>query len=48
LLFGSGLPNRDPELTLGLVAESAGLTGSDRARILSSNAQAFFNAQAAE
>jgi predicted TIM-barrel fold metal-dependent hydrolase len=48
LLFGSGLPDRDPELTLGLVAEAAGLTASDRARILSSNAQAFFNAQAAE
>jgi predicted TIM-barrel fold metal-dependent hydrolase len=48
LLFGSGLPDRDPEMTLALVAEAAGLTGSDRARILSSNAQAFFNAQAAE
>lgn len=46
LLFGSGLPYRDPELTLGLIAEATGLTGPDRARILSQNAQALFNAQA--
>lgn len=46
LLFGSGLPYLDPELTLGLIAEADGLTGPDRARILSQNAQSLFNAQA--
>lgn len=45
LLYGSGLPHRDPELALALVAEAAGLTGFDRTRILFQNAQALFNAQ---
>lgn len=45
LLYGSGLPHRDPELGLALVAEAAGLTTFDRARILSQNAQALFNAE---
>ncbi len=44
LIFGSGLPHRDPELALALVAEAPGLTAADRARILSDNAQALFNA----
>lgn len=48
LLYGSGLPHRNPELTLGMVAEARGLTGLDRQRILAQNAQALFNAQAAE
>lgn len=43
LLFGSGLPNSDPHLMLGLVAEARGVTNSDRARILSQNAQGLFN-----
>lgn len=45
LLFGSGLPDGDPSLTLGLVAEARGLTNFDRARILSQNAQGLFNLQ---
>jgi predicted TIM-barrel fold metal-dependent hydrolase len=44
LIYGSGLPHRDPELALALVAEADGLTGFDRTRILSQNAQALFNA----
>ncbi|MDQ2687847.1 MAG: amidohydrolase family protein [Armatimonadota bacterium] len=43
LLFGSGLPNSDPHLILGLVAEARGVTNHDRARILSQNAQGLFN-----
>ena len=45
MIYGSGMPHRDPELALALVAEADGLTGFDRARILSQNAQALFNAQ---
>lgn len=43
LLFGSGLPDSDPHLILGLVAEARGVTDFDRARILSQNAQGLFN-----
>ena len=45
LIYGSGAPYRDPELGLALVNEATGLTGFDRTRILSQNAQALFNAQ---
>lgn len=43
LLFGSGLPDSDPHLILGLIAEARGVTDYDRARILSQNAQGLFN-----
>lgn len=46
LLYGSGMPRRDPAQAQALVSSAAGLTGSDRNRILSSNAEAFLNAQA--
>jgi hypothetical protein len=45
LVYGSGLPYQDPELTVALVAEASGITASDRRRILAQNAQALFNAQ---
>lgn len=45
LLYGSGLPFSDPQLTLGLLDEAVALTGFDRNRILYQNAEAIFNAQ---
>ena len=46
LLYGSGLPHSDAELTLALVEEAGGITSGDRDRILSQNAMALFNAHA--
>ncbi|BDI31834.1 hypothetical protein CCAX7_38850 [Capsulimonas corticalis] len=45
LLFGSGLPYSDPQLTIGLVEDASALTAADRARIFSQNAVLLFNAQ---
>ena len=45
LLFGSGLPFSDPQLTLGLLEEATALTGFDRSRVLHQNAEAMFHAQ---
>jgi len=45
LLYGSGAPRRDPAQAQALVADAAGLTASDRSRILSLNAGAFLNVQ---
>ncbi len=45
LLYGSGAPRRDPAQAQALVADAAGLTNTDRNRILSLNAGAFLNVQ---
>ena len=45
LLYGSGLPHADPQLTLGLVEETTTLTGFDRRRVLADNAQTLFHAE---
>ncbi len=45
LLYGSGAPRRDPAQAQALVSDAAGLTASDRSRILSLNAGAFLNVQ---
>lgn len=45
LIYGSGMPHHDPAQAQALVSSAAGLTGSDRARILSQNAMAFLNVQ---
>jgi predicted TIM-barrel fold metal-dependent hydrolase len=42
VLYGSGIPFNDPQLTLGLVADTASLTNFDRNRILAENAQTLF------
>lgn len=45
LVYGSGLPYRDPQSTIGLVEEAATLTNFDRARIYYQNAQGLFIAE---
>ena len=42
LLFGSGLPYGDPQLTMGLIDETKALTVMDRNRVYYQNAQQLF------
>ena len=46
LLFGSGMPHQDVELTAGLIEDTSILTAADRSRIFYHNALSLFNTQA--
>jgi predicted TIM-barrel fold metal-dependent hydrolase len=45
LLYGSGLPYDDPQLTIGLVEDAGTLTVHDRGRIYSQNALGLYSTQ---
>jgi predicted TIM-barrel fold metal-dependent hydrolase len=47
VVYGSGIPFRDPHLTLGLIADTPSLTNFDRNRILAENGQSLFFPQVA-
>lgn len=45
LVYGSGLPYNDPNLTIGLVEDAKTLTTMDKGRVYYQNAISLFNAQ---